>query len=123
MAADLLADGTLNGEAFNFGPPTNQCYSVSELLEEMQLHWAGAIWQDVSEPGAVYEAGLLTLCCDKALNRIAWQPILSFAENVAMTAVWYDAYYDCNANIWTLTQSQIEKYETLGRDRGAVWAQ
>lgn len=122
LAADLAADGDLSGEAFNFGPPADQSYSVSELLEQMQLHWAGAVWQDVSEPDAVYEAGLLKLCCDKALHRINWKPLLSFAENVAMTANWYTTYYVGSDDIWKLTQSQIEQYQTLGSDRGAVWA-
>ena len=122
MAADLAADGDLSGEAFNFGPPADQSYSVSELLEQMQLHWAGAVWQDVSEPDAVYEAGLLKLCCDKALHRINWKPLLTFAENVAMTANWYTTYYVGRDDIWRLTQSQIEQYQTLGSDSGAVWA-
>ena len=123
LAADLIEDDTLNGEAFNFGPPSDQNYSVAELLDQMRLDWVGAVWQDVSAPGAVYEASLLKLCCDKALYRIAWQPILSFAENVAMTSNWYGAYYDGNADIWKLTQSQIVEYQTLGFDRGASWAQ
>ena len=123
LAADLAADGALSGEAFNFGPPTDQSYSVCELLEQMQLHWVGAVWQDLSEPDAVYEASLLKLCCDKAQHRIAWKPLLTFAENVAMTANWYSTYYDSNVDVWTLTQSQIAQYETLGLERGAVWAE
>jgi CDP-glucose 4,6-dehydratase len=122
LAADLVADEALRGEAFNFGPPADQNYSVSELLEQMQLHWADAVWRDVSESGAVYESGLLKLCCDKALHRIAWKPLLTFAENVEMTANWYSSYYDGNADIWKLTESQILQYEALGVDRGAVWA-
>jgi CDP-glucose 4,6-dehydratase len=122
LAARLAADPTLRGEAFNFGPPSDQSYSVSALLEEMRSHWLGAKWQDTSEPGAVYEAGLLKLCCDKALHRLSWQPLLSFAENVAMTVDWYRAYYGKSSDIWELTQSQINHYQRLGSERGAIWS-
>lgn len=123
LAADLANDLSLRGEAFNFGPLADQNYSVSDLLEEMRLHWPEASWLDVSEPGAVYEAGLLKLCCDKVLHRLGWKPLLSFPENVAMTANWYRAYYDsAEADIWELTRSQILQYQELGRERGAVWA-
>ena len=126
LAANLAVDTKFRGEAYNFGPPADQSYSVSDLLEQMQLHGAGAIWQDVSEPDTVYEAGLLKLCCDKALNHIGWKPLLTFAENVAMTANWYKKYSDGDGDgdgdMWALTQSQIEQYETLGLDRGAAWA-
>jgi CDP-glucose 4,6-dehydratase len=122
LAADLVTDNSLNGEAFNFGPPADQSYSVAELLEQMRHHWPGAVWQDMSEPGAVYEAGLLKLCCDKALHRIGWKPLLTFAENIEFTANWYSSYYDNNVDIWTLTQSQIAEYVALGLERGAVWA-
>lgn len=122
LAASLAQDTSLRGEAFNFGPPADQNYSVSELLEEMRLHWPQASWQDTSEPGAVYEAGLLKLCCDKALHRLGWKPILSFSENVEMTANWYRTFYAGNPDVWQLTLSQIRRYQDLARRRGAVWA-
>jgi CDP-glucose 4,6-dehydratase len=122
LAADLLIEDELRGEAFNFGPPADQNYSVTELLSQMQLDWSDAVWHDVSESDAVYEAGLLKLCCDKALHRIGWKPLLTFAENVAMTANWYRTFYEGNADLWALTQSQILKYENLGVTRGAVWS-
>ena len=122
LAADLALDCELRGEAFNFGPPADQSYSVSKLLEQMQLHWTGAAWQDVSAPGSVYEAGLLKLCCDKSLHLIGWKPLLTFAENVEMTVNWYRSYYDGNTDIWSLTNSQIAHYEALAYDRGVVWS-
>lgn len=122
LAANMTEDCDLSGEAFNFGPPADQNHSVFELLEQMKLHWAGAVWRDVSEPDAVYEAGLLKLCCDKALHRIAWKPLLTFAENVEMTANWYSNYYEGSADMWKLTQYQISEYQKLGLHRSAVWA-
>ena len=122
LAASLSADSSLRGEAFNFGPPADQNYSVSDLLEEMRLHWPQASWQDTSEPGAVYEAGLLKLCCDKALHRIGWKPILGFSENVEMTANWYRTFYTGSPDVWQLTVSQIRRYLDLARSRAAVWA-
>jgi CDP-glucose 4,6-dehydratase len=121
LAARLASDSTLCGEAFNFGPPSDQSYSVSALLEEMQKHWPGAQWQDTSAPGALYEAGLLKLCCDKALHQLNWRPLLSFAENIEMTAEWYRAYYGKSRNIWELTQAQIDSYCRLGVERKVVW--
>lgn len=122
LAAALAATPALRGEAFNFGPAADQNFSVSDLLEEMRLHWPGASWQDVSMPDAVYEAGLLKLCCDKALHRLGWQPVLKFPETVVMTVDWYRSYYRGDADIWALTCAQIERYQELARARGAVWA-
>ena len=124
LAARLATDDALRGEAFNFGPPADHNYSVSDLLEEMRNQWQGAAWKDISEAGAVsvYEAGLLKLCCDKALHRLGWRPLLSFEENVAMTVAWYRAFYRGQADVWELTQSQIRQYERWGAERGAVWA-
>lgn len=122
LASHLTVDRSLCGESFNFGPLSDQSYSVSELLEEMRHHWSGASWLDISEPGAVYEAGLLKLCCDKAIHRLSWRPLLSFTENVALTADWYRSYYRGSSDILELTQSQIQRYQEWGRVRGAVWA-
>lgn len=122
LASRLTCDHTLHGEAFNFGPPSNQSYSVSELLEEMRRYLPGATWLDISEPEAVYEAGLLKLCCDKAMHRLSWLPLLSFTESVALTANWYRSYYSGSSDIWEQTRLQIDQYKDWGKLRGAVWA-
>jgi CDP-glucose 4,6-dehydratase len=122
LAAKLSQDEGLRGEAFNFGPPSDQNYSVEELLAAMSQHWPGATWKDVSTTDAVYEAGLLKLCCDKALHRLGWKPLLSFSENVGMTAKWYRDFYGGNLNIWETTKAQIAEYQQFGLNRSAVWA-
>lgn len=121
LAAALANDSSLMGEAFNFGPPPDQSYSVAELLKQMELHWAQARWAEENKSTSVYEAHLLKLCCDKALHFIGWKPILTFAETVEMTATWYRSYYNNHQDIWSLTESQIEEYQVLGLNRGAVW--
>lgn len=124
LAAGLRGDAGLTGEAFNFGPPADQNHSVADLLREMQRHWPGALWRDDAHASAkaVHEAGLLKLCCDKALHRLGWKPVLDFGESVAMTADWYRDYYGNKTATWELTQAQIAQYTRLGMSRGAVWA-
>jgi CDP-glucose 4,6-dehydratase len=53
LAAKLSQGEKLRGEAFNFGPPSDQNYSVAELLAAMSQHWPKATWKDVSAPDAV----------------------------------------------------------------------
>jgi len=123
LAVSLANDSALNGEPFNFGPPAQQNYTVAELLNEIKKHWVGAEWKDASGTSPFHEAGLLKLCCDKALHRIGWNPVLDFAGTVRFTSSWYSAFYGSSAtDLWKLTQSQIEEYEYLARERGAVWA-
>ncbi len=122
LASSLSKNSISNGEAFNFGPPSDQNYSVSALLEEMKKNWTDAEWQDDSDLNSVYESGLLKLCCDKALHQLAWKPILGFRENIQMTSDWYREFYNNHSEIWNYTQSQINYYRQLAVKRGAVWA-
>ena len=122
LAVSLANDPGLNGEPFNFGPPAQQNYTVAELLDEIKKHWPGAGWKDVSGSSVFHEAGLLKLCCDKALHKIGWQPVMNFAETVRLTSSWYRSFYESsNTDIWELTQRQIAEYELLASDRGATW--
>lgn len=124
LAVALSRDAGLTGEAFNFGPLSDQNHSVSDLLREMQRHWPNAIWQEDANArvDAVYEAGLLKLCCDKALHRLGWKPVLDFSEGVAMTTDWYRNYYENKTAVWEFTKAQISGYTKLGMSREAVWA-
>jgi CDP-glucose 4,6-dehydratase len=123
LAASLAEKHTLNGEAFNFGPPAQQNYSVAHLLDEIRKHWPGANWNDISDSASLYEAGLLKLCCDKALHILDWQAQMDFRETVRFTSDWYQSFYENPvANIWDLTQNQIGEYYALSRKKGASWS-
>lgn len=113
----------LSGEAFNFGPRAEVNQPVSRLIDEMRNTWQAPSWKaDASGVGAKTEAGLLKLCCDKALHRLDWQAVLGFNETVSMTAQWYKAYYQGGEDMVHVTNEQLAQYERLGLDRGAPWA-
>lgn len=125
LGAHLAENADLNGEAFNFGPPSNQNHTVEELIEEMGLHWNNITWKDVSQRmDQVHEAGLLKLCCDKALHSLQWEPVLNFQETVKFTVDWYRCFYENQEDdIYNLTIRQIREYLALAEKKGIEWAQ
>ena len=74
---------------------------------------------DVSEGNLMpAEAGLLKLCCDKALHELNWQATLSFKETVKLTADWYRTFYESSSqDARDLTMSQISQYMQLATER------
>jgi CDP-glucose 4,6-dehydratase len=74
--------------AFNFGPAQAQQKNVKALVENALAIWPGS-WNDASDPGAVHEAGLLSVSIDKALNMLTWQPKWDFSQTVFYTIDWY----------------------------------
>jgi len=117
----------LNGyepcSAFNFGPGPDANRSVAELVSELLKHWPGS-WEDVSNPAAVHEAGLLQLCAYKARLQLRWAPVLDFDQAVALTAEWYRQARQSQepAAFRTLTRSQINTYTRQAREKDIVWA-
>jgi len=119
LASELHASSKHNGEAFNFGPPATQNHSVRELVEEIKVHWVGKDWLDKSEGNQMpAEAGLLKLCCDKALHELNWQATLTFKETAKWTADWYRTFYESSSqDARDLTMSQISQYTQIAVDR------
>lgn len=124
LGSRLLAkQADVVGEAFNFGPRVEVNQPVSRLIEEMMKVWRGVSWKhqnDGSEQRP--EAGLLKLCCDKALQRLGWQATLSFEKTVTMTTEWYRAYYAGTQDMREFTNSQIHTYVQLAQESGLQWA-
>ena len=48
QAMALVDNPDLHGEAFNFGPNTNQENSVIELVSKMSKFWNKVRWKDIS---------------------------------------------------------------------------
>ncbi len=123
LGMDLAKRSNLHGEAYNFGPPSHQNYSVKELISEMAKSWENVRWNDISQDREhLHEAGLLKLNCDKALFDLNWQPALLFEDTVRMTVEWYKTYYLGNGpSMYEFTVAQIEEYTNLARMRGLKW--
>ena len=123
LAATLNSNGGKHGEAYNFGPPANQNYSVSALIDEMGTHWDNVSWNNVFQsPQNLHEADLLKLNCDKALLDLNWMPTLKFKETVRMTVEWYKSFYENDVDtMHDFTIAQIEEYTQLAKGRGIEW--
>lgn len=123
LAMHLNMRPQFHGESFNFGPLSQQNYSVKELVESMALKWDRVQWRDVSERAVEhYESGLLKLNCDKALHQLNWRAVMDFEETIQMTVDWYKTYYKTPDIIFDLTISQIEQYCSLAKDKKLFWA-
>jgi CDP-glucose 4,6-dehydratase len=123
LAANLAKDDSNNGEAYNFGPSSDQNYPVSRLINEMSKYWDQVKWNDISgSNNHVHEAGLLKLNCDKALFDLGWNSTLQFEETVKMTVEWYKHFYqNQNKSMYDFTIGQIDEYTKLADSRGASW--
>jgi CDP-glucose 4,6-dehydratase len=124
----LLAEpqkADVNGEAYNFGPPTDQNYTVLDLLKELAINWDETNNDILQvEPSNFPESGLLKLNIDKALFDMQWVPTLNFKETAAFTCEWYKIYYKQHQeNMLDFTMDQINQYIDVAKQKGLVWAQ
>jgi CDP-glucose 4,6-dehydratase len=96
---------------------------VGGLIESMLPHWEGSCWDDVSESNDVgHEAGLLKLCCDKALHLLDWKACLNYAEMVKFTVDWYHRYYaQEEPSTRELSLQQIQEYMKVAQKGGLSW--
>lgn len=124
LAAELMQDSKFHGEAYNFGPSSNQNYPVSELIDEMAKYWNHVRWNDISGiEDHVHEAGLLKLNCDKALVDLQWRPTMQFPEMVKMTVEWYKCYYqNSDQSMYDFSSSQIDEYTKLAKGQNIYWS-
>ena len=123
LAGALMQNLELHGEAFNFGPLSQQNYSVVELVKQMGIGWDLVRWLDTSaQITGLHESGLLKLNCDKALQYLNWYAVMDFKETVSMTTYWYKEFYQDSKNIADITSKQIEQYTQLAKTKEIAWA-
>ena len=125
--AELLAipeKQSINGEAFNFGPPADQNYTVLDLIEQLAEGW-NPNDKDILqvEPSNFHEAGLLKLNIDKALYFLEWKPTLNFLETADFTSQWYKEFYQNKTeDMSNFTNNQILDYIQHAKSKNISWA-
>lgn len=120
----LNANAELNGQSFNFGPKSEQNRTVIELSNDLFSRLRDFVPATVSceviDDKPFHEAGLLKLCCDKALMRLGWEANLPYEHCVDFISDWFAAYLN-KEDMSLITSDQIRRYCDLARERELLW--
>lgn len=124
LGQKLYEGNDINGESFNFGPPSQYNHTVEELLQDLSQLWdhkgsskAFRITDDLK----FHEASLLKLNCDKALIQLKWLPTLNYEKLIKFTGTWYLNFYKAKINMLDFTLSQIDEYEQIASIKEIEW--
>ena len=120
LASRLDIDEHLRGEAFNFGPPANQNFSVIEVVEEMSKYWDKVKWK-IEKDSNSQESDLLKLNCDKALVKLSWEPVWGFNETINQTVKWYKYFYEKKGELLKISTNQIQNYTNSAILKNLSW--
>ena len=114
LAMKLKENKKLHGQAFKCGTSENKNYRVIYVVKLMKKYWNKVSWKIISKKkNNFYESSLLNLNVKKAKNKLKWQSILTFDQNIKMVTEWYKNYYINPKKIYKTSISQIKKYEHL----------
>lgn len=125
LAMELHKSPNLQGEAFNFGPPTDQTLSTLDLVSMMAKHWGDVSWRVLAdERKDAEEALLLKLNCDKSMHCLGWKATFDIEKTIGSTVSWYKNFYEVeNLNCLNISLNQISSFINLAKSRGLPWAQ
>jgi CDP-glucose 4,6-dehydratase len=124
LAWALFKDRKLHGEAFNFGPRSEQNRTVTELLLGLGRGWGINEEQAyrITDNIPFHEAGLLKLNCDKALFHLHWRPTWTYEDTLKYVGSWYYEFYRGDrGRLRELTNEQIRAYETAAFFHRIAW--
>ena len=124
LGMNLCYSDILNGEAFNFGPSTEQNITVKNLLTEMSKYWGFNNVNDaltLENNSFFNEATLLKLNCEKSLNLLKWQSVLDYKDTIMFTSKWYHNYYKNSESMKLFTIKQIDEYENTANLKLLPW--
>jgi len=120
----LNSDAKINGQSYNFGPNAEQNRTVIELSDDLFNQLKDIVPANISyeiiDNKPFHEAGLLKLCCDKALMHLHWEANLSYNNCVDFISDWFAAYLN-KENMSDMTSNQIETYCNIAKEKGLAW--
>ena len=113
-----------NGDAFNFGPLSEQNRTVKDLLKDLSSYWVFDDFNDaisLDESVSFHEASLLKLNCDKANLILDWKPALNYEDTIRLTGEWYYNYYNSSQDMNEFTSKQIIEYTEIANSKKIEW--
>ena len=126
LAEELSNNQNLHGEAFNFGPNTEQNQSVEDLIIELSKYWGFKNFNNIYEITnnfTFYEAKLLKLNCDKAFTYLKWKANLNYKDTIRFTSEWYYDFYRSDKKLIDKTLNQILEFENIAKEKSLEWTE
>lgn len=121
----LFLDPNLNGQSFNFGPNSENNFTVEKLLKDLSTSWHFKnklkIFKTLKNT-SFHEAGLLKLNCEKSSILLNWKPTLTFSELIKFTGNWYFNFYLNKFDAYKYTCMQIDTYEKKAKINDIEWS-
>lgn len=112
LAQALYERGADVAEGWNFGPPDEDAWPVSRVVEHLAGAWGGeARWVRDADYHP-HEARLLRVDAAKARARLGWRPRLSVGEALKWTVQWVKAV-DAGQSALDVTLGQISRFEQI----------
>jgi CDP-glucose 4,6-dehydratase len=109
----IIAPG-LASRGWNFGPDPASEVTVGDLVSNFARRWDGRprVEELPDSSGLLAEAQHLALDSTDARSALAWRPLFSLDETIALTADWYHAFIS-GGDAVALTDYQISLAESL----------
>jgi CDP-glucose 4,6-dehydratase len=121
LAAQLFSQaGSEFVEAWNFGPAEQGMVTVDQLARALVDAWGSGVVKHAATVNQLHEAGLLTLDCRKASERLGWKGVWSVGEAVLATTEWYRMAL-MGENMCLFTKQQISAYSQSARAAKLAW--
>jgi CDP-glucose 4,6-dehydratase len=92
LGLKLEKDPICFSQAYNFGPESEDTFSVAEMVELAIKQWGDGDFKIENENDQPHEAGLLKLDINKAKSELNWQPLMNAENAIKSTIMWYYKY-------------------------------
>lgn len=127
LGYELYHDFRLKGHSFNFGPHSNQNFTVHDVIKRISTYWTLNNAQSlvtINEDSAFHEATFLKVNIELAQRFLGWEPVLNFEETIELTGNWYNYFYLKNPkpkSLYAYCVKQIEQYLDKARRKNIQW--
>ncbi len=114
LAQRLFEQGCAYNGPWNFGPPSTDAISVSEIVNLLAKRWTGALIVQEANLAQPHEANFLKLVSLKAHDKLSWYPKWRIPVALDHVSAWYRAHHE-GKDMQAFTLEQIKIYSALDK--------
>ncbi len=111
LGEKLYGDKARYGQAWNFGPETEDEHTVVEMVGAFSRLWNTPVRCEIVSEPQPHEAATLRVDSERARRLLGWRPQLSTEEALAWTVEWYLGWHRDPDSARSKTMDQLTHYQ------------